>query len=204
MTSTSTRVRLFKNIFGEFWNCRLIVLSPSKTDFKSRAHFINGLFVSIWNTFRFAVRFVTFDNGRFWLVDGDRGGDRGGDVEIDLEGGDNLVSDISRPQIATKSGFDGEWLWKSARTLERGIKHYLVMWKHRRVSSHFKSKCFNAILRRYFIDNYCWRIRLICWKILIGCILIKKRGACISFSLYSKFSRFGIVEFSAENFCNFV
>jgi len=33
---------------------------------------------------------------------------RGGVVETDLEGGDNLVSDISRPQIATISGFDGE------------------------------------------------------------------------------------------------
>ena len=47
MTSTSTRARLFKNIFGEFWNCRLIVLSSSKTDVKSRAHFTNGLFGSI-------------------------------------------------------------------------------------------------------------------------------------------------------------
>ena len=45
------------------------------------------------------------------MVDGeDLRGDfvRGGVVETDLEGGDNLVSDISRPQIATISGFDGE------------------------------------------------------------------------------------------------
>ena len=116
IASTLTRARLFINIFGEFWNCRLIVLSPSKTDFKSRAHFINGLFVSIWNTFRFAVRFVTF--ARFWLANGEDlgGGDelvRGGVVEIDLVGGDNLVSDISRPQMATISGFDGEWLWNN-------------------------------------------------------------------------------------------